>query len=63
MLGISEAASKIGLETITSYVAPTDLLRKDVELPAILHWRQNHFVVLYKINKSIFILRILQRDY
>lgn len=54
MLGISEAASKIGLETITSYVAPTDLLRKDVELPAILHWRQNHFVVLYKINKKYF---------
>lgn len=30
------------------------MLRKDVPLPAILHWKQNHFVVLYKIKHKYF---------
>lgn len=27
---------------------------KEAELPCILHWRQNHFVVLYKIKRNRF---------
>lgn len=54
MLGITETASKLGLLTMTAYVSPSDLLRNDVTLPAILHWKQNHFVVLYKIKSNTF---------
>lgn len=51
MLGISEAAEKIGIHTIG---VQTDMerLNNDIPLPCILHWNQNHFVVLYKIRKT-----------
>lgn len=54
MLGISETATNLGLIALTAYVSPEDMLRKDVPLPAILHWKQNHFVVLYKIKHKYF---------
>ncbi len=38
------------------YVSPEDMLRKDVPLPAILHWKQNHFVVLYRVKRKKFYL-------
>ena len=50
MLGIMDAAKKIGLNNIT-VAASTDEL-KDLALPCILHWNQNHFVVLYGISKK-----------
>lgn len=49
MLGISQAAEKLGLHTICGR-AITDQLSK-VQLPCILFWNQNHFVVLYKVEK------------
>lgn len=53
ILGISDAAEKIGFRTLA--VQPTlQQLKDDVKLPCILHWRQNHFVVLYKIKKNAF---------
>ena len=52
LLGISEAAEKIGLKTISAKLKTEDF---DKELlPCILHWNQNHFVVLYKIYKNKF---------
>ncbi|QNR84739.1 peptidase domain-containing ABC transporter [Pedobacter riviphilus] len=48
LLGISEAAEKIGFRTIGVKVPMSEV--KEVELPVILHWDQNHFVVLYKIK-------------
>lgn len=51
MLGISEAAEKIGFHTIGVQV-DTDKLTEDVPLPCILHWNQKHFVVLYRIRKT-----------
>ena len=48
--GIEDAAKKIGFQ-INSYILPVNGL-KDSRLPAILHWNQNHFVVLYKIIKK-----------
>lgn len=51
MLGISEAAERIGLHT-TGLRLPLDKLAEDVPLPCIIHWNQNHFVVLYRIEKS-----------
>ncbi len=51
ILGISDAAEKIGFRTIA--VQPTlQELKEDVKLPCILHWQQNHFVVLYRIKKG-----------
>jgi ATP-binding cassette subfamily B protein len=50
LLGISEAAEKIGFRTMGSRLT-TDQL-SELEFPAILHWNQNHFVVLYKIKKD-----------
>ncbi len=51
MLGISDAAERIGYRTIA--VQPSlGELSNEMKLPCILHWRQNHFVVLYKINRG-----------
>ena len=50
MLGINEAANTLGLHTISAR-ATTTMLGK-VPLPCILHWNQNHFVVLYKVKKG-----------
>lgn len=49
MLGISDAAEKIGFRSIgirTSF----ERLQKEVILPCIVHWRQDHFAVVYKIK-------------
>lgn len=50
LLGISGASEKIGFRSLGVKLSITDL--KEAELPCILHWRQNHFVVLYKISKG-----------
>ena len=53
MLGISEAANKLGLHTICGRITMEQL--PQAPLPCILHWSQNHFVILYKIkNKKKF---------
>lgn len=51
LLGISEAAEKIGFHTIGVQLSIKQLI-SDVPLPCILHWNQEHFVVLYKIKKK-----------
>lgn len=48
-LGISEAAEAIGFRTIGVRV-PFGKLKEDVPLPAIVHWRQRHFIVVYRIK-------------
>jgi ATP-binding cassette subfamily B protein len=48
-LGLSEAADSLGFRTIGVKV-PFDLLKDNVPLPCIVHWRQKHFVVVYKIK-------------
>lgn len=47
LLGISEAAEKIGFRTTGIRVTLQKFL--EMEMPCIIHWRQNHFVVLYKV--------------
>ena len=49
LLGIAEAAELIGFRT-QSYKLTFQSLVKQVRLPAILHWDQTHFVVLYKAH-------------
>jgi len=53
MLGISDAAESIGFRT-TGVKITLEMLKKEALLPCILHWNQNHFVVLYKIKKNKF---------
>lgn len=50
LLGISEAADTLGLHTLSARVTVDELAENP--LPAILHWNQNHFVVLYKVKKG-----------
>ncbi len=54
LLGISEAAEKIGFRTMGTKVTLTQL--QELDLPAILHWNQNHFVILYKVKRSTYYL-------
>lgn len=49
LLGINEAASELGFRTFCG--KPTIEQLMEAPLPAILHWNQNHFVVLYKVKK------------
>ncbi len=51
LLGISTAAEKIGFRTIGLQIT-FEQLCKDVPLPCIVHWNQEHFVVVYKIAKT-----------
>lgn len=51
MLGISDAAEYIGFRS-SGVMISFQQLAKDVPLPCILHWKQNHFVVVYKIIKD-----------
>ena len=50
LLGLNEAAEKIGFHTIGVKVNFEKLL--EVPLPCIVHWNKNHFAVLYKIKKN-----------
>lgn len=47
---ITEAAQELGLSA-SSYRLSLDMLRSSKK-PCILHWNQNHFVVLYKIKRG-----------
>jgi ATP-binding cassette, subfamily B, bacterial len=50
LLTISDAAEKIGFRTQGVRITVGQLA--DIPLPAIIHWTQNHFVVLHKIKKK-----------
>ena len=55
MLGISEAAESIGFRT-TGVRIGWEQFVKEAPLPCIVHWKQNHFVVVYDIKaKSSFL--------
>src|SRR5665213_1008614 len=54
LLGISNAAEKIGFRTLGVKLTSEQL--KEAELPCILHWRQYHFVVLHKIKNHLYYL-------
>jgi ATP-binding cassette subfamily B protein len=55
MLAIAKAAEQVGFKTLSVKLS-LDRLIKDAPLPCILHWEQNHFVVLEKV-KSRSLLR------
>lgn len=49
LFGISEAANNLGLHSICGKTTLNQLIVS--HKPCILHWNQNHFVVLYKIKQ------------
>lgn len=50
LLGISDAAETIGLRTTGVKIA-WEQLRDEATLPCIVHWNQQHFVVVYRIAR------------
>lgn len=52
LLGVSNTATELGLHA-TCGKATIDTL-ESAPLPCVLHWDQNHFVVLHKIKKEVF---------
>lgn len=51
LLGMSEAAERLGMKTLCGRMSAEQLVNIE-GLPCILHWNQNHFVVLYKVAKN-----------
>ncbi|WP_349679402.1 peptidase domain-containing ABC transporter [Flavobacterium sp. UBA6046] len=49
MLGISDAAESIGFRTLGAKVSYEQLIN-EANLPCIAHWKQKHFVVIYKVT-------------
>ncbi|WP_447641153.1 MULTISPECIES: peptidase domain-containing ABC transporter [Chitinophagaceae] len=50
LLGISETAESVGFRSRGVKIGYLQLLQ--IKLPSILHWEQNHFVVLVDISKN-----------
>lgn len=51
LLGLSEALDSLGMENLGVHISYEDLLY-DTPLPAIVHWKGNHFVVVYKMSSN-----------
>lgn len=49
MIGISEAAEAIGFRTLAVKV-PFQKLAQDANFPFIVHWNQNHFIIVWRIK-------------
>lgn len=50
MLGIKESAQILGFEC-SAYKAPIAIFSQ-MQLPCLLHWNQNHYVVLFRVSKN-----------
>lgn len=53
LLNLSGAAEKLGFRTFRAKINLESLINNS-PLPAILHWNQNHFIVLLEVKKSLF---------
>ena len=54
LLGISKAAERIGFRTLSVKI-PFDGIETSLiqaPLPCIIHWNENHFIVVYKVTKK-----------
>src|SRR5690606_12417572 len=52
LLGLSNAAAKTGFRSIGLKLSLHSL--KSMDLPCILHWNKNHYIVLYEIKNDTF---------
>ncbi len=48
-LGLSEAADSLGFRTVGVRI-DFDTFKANVPMPCIVHWRQKHFIVVYRIK-------------
>ena len=53
LMGLLEGAEKAGYEAFSAKLSIEMLINEKQSLPCILHWNQNHFVVLKKISQNI----------
>ncbi|WP_317040443.1 cysteine peptidase family C39 domain-containing protein [Hymenobacter coccineus] len=51
LLGLSKAAETLGIRAVGGNMT-FEKLEQRALLPCIVHWRKNHFVVLYKIKRN-----------
>lgn len=51
MLGISDTAEKTGFRTLAAQLSYNKFC-KEALLPSIVHWGQQHFIVVYKIKRN-----------
>nr|WP_311175446.1 peptidase domain-containing ABC transporter [uncultured Porphyromonas sp.] len=51
LLGIGKASEQLGFSSIGGRMSFETLATRAV-LPCIVHWKQNHFVVVYKVKRS-----------
>jgi ATP-binding cassette subfamily B protein len=51
LLGISKAAEILGIKAVGGNIT-FEKLEQHAVLPCIVHWRKNHFVVVYKIKRK-----------
>lgn len=51
LLGLSEAAENLGFRSLGVQI-DFEALCKEVPFPCIVHWNKQHFVVVYKIDKT-----------
>ncbi len=51
LLSLNDAAENLGMHTLMANVT-LETLVDDAPLPCILHWNQQHFVVLYKVKRG-----------
>lgn len=55
LMGIADAAEKIGLRTL-GVKTNFGRLQNELPLPCIAHWKQNHFLVVYRIaNGKVYV--------
>jgi ATP-binding cassette, subfamily B, bacterial len=52
MLGISQAAESLGMKT-SGLRLNFDQLAGEISHPCIVHWKQKHFIVVYKIKQKL----------
>lgn len=50
LLGVTDAARRLGFDTVSARLTADNL--SQCPLPAILHWDQRHFIVLYRISHA-----------
>ena len=51
LMDIAAGAEKIGFNTLAAKV-DWDRLEKGLPLPLVVHWRQQHFIVVYEVEKN-----------
>ncbi|MEH6309087.1 peptidase domain-containing ABC transporter [Olivibacter sp. CPCC 100613] len=54
LYGVASAAEKIGFRTRGAQISLDNL--KKIQMPCVLHWDQNHFVVLFEFTGKSFVI-------